>query len=122
MAVTKGLTTAVRDADGNTCYLELNNERPMGLAIVANASLDASHRNRFTLINAVCTLTVVAYAGIVVGAEHEFMNNSDSPVTIAAMNPVVLKSLESRFMVSVNGVIVLKYIAPNTFLLCGSLE
>lgn len=75
---TGGLNVAIRSG-GVTHTLELRNERQIGTALSAATSLSSAHRNRFTQVTAVATITLVAYTGIVLGSEHEFMSRAPVP-------------------------------------------
>lgn len=119
----RGVIAKVRDNAGTTVSVEVTNERPMTATAVTTATLTlaASHRNRFTLVNNACVVTLTAYTGIVLGSEHEFMNNGTGVLSFVGSG-VTIKSVGSKLNVTINGVAVAKYIAANVFLLCGSLE
>ena len=71
-----GMNLLVR-MGGTTSTIELCNERPINAtSIGSSTTLAASHRNRFTQVTNAATITLVAYTGIVLASEHEFMNNS----------------------------------------------
>ena len=122
-AASGGLNAVVRSA-GLSYTTEMRNERPIGAtAVTAATTLAAAHRNRFTRVTtAGVTITVAAYAGIVTGAEHEFMNDTTGVVTFAAGTGVTLRSTGTKVNVSSYGAAVLKYLGGSTFLLCGTLE
>lgn len=67
-------------------------------------------------------ITAIAYTGIVIGSEHEFMNNGTSTLTLSAGSGVTVRSVGSKTKVTQYGAAVLKYIDTNTFALIGALE
>jgi len=103
--------------------VELANERAIGTSITASASLSSAQRNRFTQVTSAgtVTLTVVVYAGIVTGSEHEFVNMG-GVVTFAADTGVTIRSANSKLTVTLYGAAVLKYVGSSTFCLIGALE
>lgn len=134
-SVTGGINVAIRSG-GVTTTLELRNERQIGSTVSSATSLSSVHRNRFTQVSAVATITLVAYTGIVLGSEHEFMsrcgtqrcfqplfpNTSTGLVTFAGGSGVTVRSFQDKLNLSINGAAVVKYIGTNLFLLCGTLE
>ena len=132
-ATTKGLNLvySVGTAPAVTRTIELGNERAVNDSSLTTspATLLSSHRNRFTLITATSgtsfTVTLTSYTGLVLGAEHEFMNNNSFVVTFAVDGTCNMKSVGSKVSLSSYGAAVVKCIAltPTTsFLLCGALE
>lgn len=125
---TTGNLRALTRVAGTTRRLEIGNERPLGTTLTASANLAETHRNRFTQVvstTASVVITVVAYANIANGAEHEFLNRvtvSGGTLTFAAGTGVTILSVAGRVAVTLNGAVVLKYLGSNVFSLIGAIE
>lgn len=122
-SASQGLSVLLRMA-GQTNSLELANERALGTTVTANVALAVTHRNRFTQVVSASpvTVTVSVYSGILLGSEHEFMNNGTSTVTFTADAGVTVRSVGSKSKVVQFGAAVLKYLGSSTFALIGALE
>lgn len=106
--------------------VECTNERPVnGTAILAALTLDATHRNRFTPIapTTATTVTLLPYAGIVTGSEHEFFHNGAGYVVTFVEGPgTTIRSVANRRTLTSYGAATAKYVGGGVFALIGALE
>ena len=124
-ATALGGLTATAVVGGATTVVELTNERPVNPTdLTASATLTAAHRNRFTVCTAAAAavVTVVAYAGIVTGAEHEFFHNGASTLTFTGGSGAAILSAGGLLGCVTRSAVLLKYLGNNTFALVGALQ
>lgn len=117
--------TATLVVGGVTSVLELSNERPVNATnLTASTFLTSAHRNRFTVCTATAAVSVyvVAYSGIVVGAEHEFFHNGSSTLTFAPQTGVTIHSTNGQLQCVAKGAVLLKYLDGGSFALIGALQ
>jgi hypothetical protein len=116
--------TATTVVGGTTRTVELTNERPVRAALTASTTLDGVHRNRLTPVLSAnpVTVTLVAYPGIVDGAEHEFLNRGTGAVTFTTGAGATLESVDGLVALRRYGAAVVKHLGNGLFALIGALE
>lgn len=122
-AAQRGLDALLR-VDDTTHTLELTNGRPLAPDWTADALvLSVAQRNRLTSVTAAAAavVTVAAYAGILPGAEHEFLHRGGATLTFAPDAGVTLLAAGDRRALAPHGVAVVKYLGSATFALTGDL-